>query len=63
MMGMALILALESHHSKKFDRDRAVVLISEGTVTGLLPGQPAGPPAALRRSPRRGTRLVRDNGS
>src|SRR6266568_1961312 len=42
VMGMALILALESHHSKKFDRDRAVALISEGTVKGFFPTiQPA----------------------
>jgi Bacterial regulatory proteins, tetR family len=32
-----LILALESHHSQKFDRDRAVTLISEGTVKGFFP--------------------------
>ncbi len=37
VMGMALILALERHHSKKFDRDRAVALISEGTVKGFFP--------------------------
>ena len=37
VMGMALLLALESHHSKKFDRDRAVRLISEGTVKGFFP--------------------------
>ena len=37
VMGMALILALESHHGKKFDRDRAVALISEGTVKGFFP--------------------------
>jgi AcrR family transcriptional regulator len=37
VMGMALILALESHHTKKFDRDRAVTLISEGTVKGFFP--------------------------
>jgi AcrR family transcriptional regulator len=37
VMGMALMLALESHHSKKFDRDRAVALISEGTVKGFFP--------------------------
>ncbi len=36
-MGMALILALESRHSKKFDRERAVALISEGTVKGFFP--------------------------
>jgi AcrR family transcriptional regulator len=37
VMGMALILALESHHGKKFDRTRAVTLISEGTVKGFFP--------------------------
>jgi AcrR family transcriptional regulator len=42
VMGMALLLALESHHGKKFDRDRAVTLISEGTVKGFFPAiQPA----------------------
>jgi hypothetical protein len=37
VMGMALILALEAHHGDKFDRDRAVSLISEGTVKGFFP--------------------------
>jgi AcrR family transcriptional regulator len=37
VMGMALLLALESHHSKKFDRERAISLISEGTVKGFFP--------------------------
>jgi AcrR family transcriptional regulator len=37
VMGMSLLLALESNHSKKFDRDRAVGLISEGTVKGFFP--------------------------
>jgi AcrR family transcriptional regulator len=37
VMGMALILALESHHSKNFDRDRAISLLSEGTVKGFFP--------------------------
>jgi AcrR family transcriptional regulator len=42
VMGMALILALESHHGKKFDRDRAIALMSEGTVKGFFPAlQPA----------------------
>ena len=41
-MGMALIMALESHHAKTFDRDRAVTLISQGTVKGFFPAiQPA----------------------
>jgi AcrR family transcriptional regulator len=42
VMGMALVLALESHHTKKFDRDRAVTLISEGTVKGFFPGSDEG---------------------
>jgi AcrR family transcriptional regulator len=37
VMGMALILALESHHGKKFDRERAVSLMSQGTVRGFFP--------------------------
>jgi AcrR family transcriptional regulator len=42
VMGMALILALESHHGKKFNRTRAVGIISEGTVKGFFPAiQPA----------------------
>jgi AcrR family transcriptional regulator len=42
VMGMALILALENHHTSKFDRDRAVTLISDGTVKGFFPAiQPA----------------------
>jgi hypothetical protein len=34
---MQLILALESHHGKKFNRTRAVGIISEGTVKGFFP--------------------------
>ena len=42
VMGMALIVALESHHGENFDRDRATALISEGTVKGFFPTiQPA----------------------
>jgi AcrR family transcriptional regulator len=42
VMGMALVLALESHHARKYDRDRAITLISEGTVKGFFPAiQPA----------------------
>ncbi|MDD9369339.1 MAG: helix-turn-helix domain containing protein [Acidimicrobiales bacterium] len=37
VMGIALIMALESHHSKDFDRDRALELVSEGTMTGFFP--------------------------
>jgi AcrR family transcriptional regulator len=46
VMGMALILALEGHHGKKFDRNRAVKLISESTVRGFFP---ALEPGARRR--------------
>lgn len=46
VMGMALILALESHHGKKFDRNRALKLISAGTVKGFFP---ALEPGARRR--------------
>ncbi len=37
VMGIALIMALESHHTRDFDRDRALDLISEGTMTGFFP--------------------------
>jgi hypothetical protein len=37
VMGMALVLALESHHGEALDRHRAVTLISEGTVRGFFP--------------------------
>ena len=37
VMGISLILALESHHTKDFDRDRAPELVSEGTMTGFFP--------------------------
>ena len=38
VMGIALVLALESHHNSRFDRDRAVTLASQGTIEGFLPG-------------------------
>jgi hypothetical protein len=35
-------MALEGHHGKKFDRSRALTLMSEGTVKGFFPTiQPA----------------------
>jgi len=37
VMGIALVLALESHHSSKFDRDRAIALATEGTLQGFFP--------------------------
>ncbi len=37
VMGIALMIALESHHNGKFDMDRAVALASEGTIQGFFP--------------------------
>ena len=37
VMGIALQLALEHHHGAAFDRDRAVQLVSQGTVKGFFP--------------------------
>ncbi|GAA3204840.1 helix-turn-helix domain-containing protein [Actinocorallia longicatena] len=37
VMGIALVLALESHHGRGFDRQRTISLISEGTVRGFFP--------------------------
>ncbi len=37
VMGIALVLALESHHSGGFDRDRAISLVSQGTMRGFFP--------------------------
>ncbi len=37
VMGIALTLALESHHNPRFDRDRAVRLATEGTIKGFFP--------------------------
>ncbi len=37
IMGIALVLALEDHHNSSFDRDRAVQLVSEGTLNGFFP--------------------------
>jgi AcrR family transcriptional regulator len=36
VMGVALILALESRFNSGFDRDRAVAVASEGTLTGFF---------------------------
>lgn len=43
VMGICLMLALESRYNPKFDRDRAVQLVSEGVARGFLP------PDALKR--------------
>jgi AcrR family transcriptional regulator len=37
VMGIALVLALESHHNNRFDRDRAVASATEGTLKGFFP--------------------------
>jgi AcrR family transcriptional regulator len=37
VMGVALMLALEAHHNRRFDRDRAITLASEGTIKGFFP--------------------------
>ncbi|MBL7496808.1 TetR/AcrR family transcriptional regulator [Frankia sp. CNm7] len=37
VMGIALVLALESRHNDLFNRDRAVSLVTEGTVHGFFP--------------------------
>lgn len=37
VMGIALILALESTHNNRFDRDRALKLATEGTIKGFFP--------------------------
>lgn len=37
VMGIALITALESHHNNRFDRDRALTLMTEGTMSGFFP--------------------------
>jgi AcrR family transcriptional regulator len=41
VMGIALVLALESHHNSRFDRDEAVAAATEGTLHGFFP--PIGP--------------------
>ena len=36
VMGIALMLALESHHGTRFDRDRALRMAAEGTIKGFF---------------------------
>jgi AcrR family transcriptional regulator len=36
IMGIALVLALESRHTKGFDRERAIEMISQRTATGFF---------------------------
>jgi len=37
VMGIALIMALETHHNQSFDRDRALQLVSAGSSRGFFP--------------------------
>ncbi len=37
VMGIALVAALERHHNNRFDRNRALELLSVGTVNGFFP--------------------------
>jgi AcrR family transcriptional regulator len=37
VMGIALMLALESRYARGFDRDRALALAGEGTIKGFFP--------------------------
>jgi AcrR family transcriptional regulator len=37
VMGIALILALESHHNLRFDRNRALARVSDGMFNGFFP--------------------------
>lgn len=37
VMGIALMVALESHHDSGFDRDRALAVMTEGTINGFFP--------------------------
>ena len=37
VMGNALLLAIESHHNSKVDLDRAIALVTEGTMSGFFP--------------------------
>jgi AcrR family transcriptional regulator len=43
VMGIALVLALESHHRRDFDRDRGLELVSHRTIDGFFPGVSASP--------------------
>ena len=37
VMGMAMMMALESHHGVEFDKERAIAMMSAGTVKGFFP--------------------------
>ncbi len=37
VMGVALMMALESHHGKEIDRERAIAAMSAGTLKGFFP--------------------------
>jgi hypothetical protein len=40
VMGVALMLALESRHAPSFDLERSLRLASEGTIRGFFPDLP-----------------------
>jgi hypothetical protein len=44
-MGMALIVALESHHDERADRDRTIRRVAAGTLDGFFP-----PPEERRKT-------------
>jgi AcrR family transcriptional regulator len=48
VMGIALIMALEGHYNNRFDRDRAIALVGQGTFKGFFPATGAGAQGALR---------------
>ncbi len=37
VMGIALMLAIEGHHDKGFDGERAIALVSKGSMNGFFP--------------------------
>ena len=54
VMGSALLLALEQHHNRRFDRGRTLTAVSEGTAKGFFPNieadERARPVNSTRRS-------------
>ncbi|HKY14825.1 MAG TPA: helix-turn-helix domain-containing protein [Microthrixaceae bacterium] len=53
VLGIALVLALEKHFNRRFDRDHALAVVSEGTVDGFFPrvgSAPRSSAAAKKRS-------------
>jgi AcrR family transcriptional regulator len=50
VMGICLMLALEQEHNPKFDRTRAVTLVTEGLAHGFFPPVTAGTDRATKAS-------------